>query len=49
MARDVLAVPISTVAFESTFSAGGLTLDLFRTSLIPKVIDLRNIYLRIIL
>ena len=37
MARDVLAVPVSTVASESTFSAGGRTLDTFRTSLIPKV------------
>ena len=39
MARDVLAVPVSTVASESAFSAGGRTLDSFRTSLTPKVID----------
>ena len=37
MARDVLAVPVSTVASESAFSAGGRTLDTFRTSLTPKV------------
>jgi len=49
MARDVLAVPVSTVASQLAFSARGRTLDSFRTSLIPKVIDLRNIYLRIIL
>ena len=44
MARDVLAVPISTVASESAFSIGGRTLDSFRTSLTPKVIDLINIF-----
>ena len=37
MTRDVFAVPISTVASESAFSAGGRTLDTFRTSLTPKV------------
>ena len=49
MACDVLAVPVSMVASESTFSAGRRTLDSFRTLLTPKVIDLRNICLRIIL
>ena len=39
MTRDVLAVPVSTVASEWAFSAGGRTLDSFRTSLTPKVID----------
>ena len=39
MARDVLAVPASTVASESAFSTGGRTLDSFRTSLTPKVND----------
>ena len=39
MARDVLAVPVSTVASKSAFSAGGRTLDSFRTSLTPKVIN----------
>ena len=37
MARDALAVPVSTVASESAFSAGRRTLDTFRTSLPPKV------------
>ena len=49
MARDVLAVPVSTVASESASSAGGRTLDSFRTSSTRKVIDLPNIRLRIIL
>ena len=42
MARDVLVVPVSTVASELAFSTGGRTLDSFRTSLTPKVIDLLN-------
>jgi len=44
MACDVLAVPVSTVASESAFSTEGRTLDSFRTSLTPKVIDLLNIF-----
>ena len=31
IARDVLAIPISTVASESTFSTGGAYLDLFHS------------------
>ncbi|XP_078154114.1 zinc finger BED domain-containing protein RICESLEEPER 2-like [Carex rostrata] len=37
MARDVLAIPVSTVASESTFSTGGRILDAFRSSLTPRI------------
>lgn len=39
MARDILAVPISTVASESTFSTSGRVLDNFRSSLSPKMVE----------
>ncbi|GJS65366.1 zinc finger BED domain-containing protein RICESLEEPER 2-like protein [Tanacetum coccineum] len=39
MARDLLAVPISTVASESVFSTSGRVLDSFRSSLGDKTIE----------
>ncbi|KAE8684162.1 hypothetical protein F3Y22_tig00111151pilonHSYRG00164 [Hibiscus syriacus] len=39
MAKDVLAISISTVAYESAFSTGGRVLDSFRTSLTPKMVE----------
>ena len=39
MACDVLVVSASTVTLKSAFSIGGCTLDLFRTSLTPMVIE----------
>jgi hypothetical protein len=39
MARDVLAIPISIVASESTFSTSGRILDDFRSSLTPFMLE----------
>nr|XP_009601850.1 zinc finger BED domain-containing protein RICESLEEPER 2-like [Nicotiana tomentosiformis] len=39
MARDVLAVPVSSVASECAFSTGRRLLDSFRSSLTPKLVQ----------
>ncbi|CAI0406533.1 unnamed protein product [Linum tenue] len=39
MARDVLAVPVSTVSSEAAFSTGGRVLNDFRSSLTPRIVE----------
>lgn len=39
MARDILAIPVSTVASESAFSTGGRVLDAFRSSLSSRIVQ----------
>jgi hypothetical protein len=39
IARDVMAMPISTFSSESAFSTGGRVLDPFRSSLSPKTVE----------
>ena len=40
MARDVLAIPITTVASESTFSLGGRILTKYRQNTSPDTLEL---------
>jgi hypothetical protein len=39
LARDVLAIQVSTVASESAFSAGGRVIDPFRSRLDPEIVQ----------
>ncbi|CAN1331410.1 Putative AC9 transposase [Linum perenne] len=39
MARDILAIPVSTVASKSAFSTDGRVLNDFRASLSPQVVE----------
>ena len=39
VAKDVLAIPVSTIAFEPAFSTGGLIVDPFRSSHSPSIVQ----------
>ncbi|KAL7600189.1 zinc finger BED domain-containing protein RICESLEEPER 2-like [Lactuca sativa] len=39
MARDILAIPITIVASEATFSAGSRVIDTYRASLAPETVE----------
>ena len=39
MACDILAIPVSTVASEASFSVGGRMLDCYRSSLRPDTVE----------
>ncbi|BAT90998.1 hypothetical protein VIGAN_11136500 [Vigna angularis var. angularis] len=39
MAREVLAIPISTVASECAFSTGGRVVSPYRSCLTPKIVE----------
>ncbi|KAL5716884.1 hypothetical protein ACHQM5_009994 [Ranunculus cassubicifolius] len=39
MARDILIIPVSTVASEAAFSVGGRVVDQFRSALLPENVE----------
>ncbi|KAK1432092.1 hypothetical protein QVD17_08983 [Tagetes erecta] len=39
LASEILAVPISTVASEATFSVGGRVIDPYRSTLVPSTVE----------
>lgn len=47
LAKDVYAIQVSTVALKSAFSIGGQILDLFRSSLIAKIMEAFDILKKI--
>ena len=39
MARDILAVPATTIASEAAFSVGGRVIDESRSCLLPEIVE----------
>jgi hypothetical protein len=48
LAKDILAVPVSTVASESTFNTGGRIIDSFRISLSATYSGSFNLYTKLV-